>query len=264
MKMSRLSALPILLASATALAQFEGVVEMKMTSPQGAGGNAKAFVSKAATRTELEMQVGKGQAAGMPAGMKMVMLMKLANPDVVYSINDAQKTYAVIDTKKMRDQMPGKEKEPKYSVKKIGSDTVAGYACEKVLITSDQPKSMETEACVAKEAFGGSSWYQSMMRNQQGGAGTWKAMKDAGIEGFPVRTVMREKGKPEVLATMEVVKIEKKALPSSLFEIPAGYKETSMMGSISPEAAKQMEEAMKNMTPEQRKQIEEMMKKRGQ
>jgi hypothetical protein len=58
-----------------------------------------------------------------------------------------------------------------------------------------------------------------------------------------------------------------------MFEIPPGYKETSMMGVMAqtPEQAKQMEaaqkqmkEAMDKMTPEQRKQMEEMMKKMGQ
>ena len=62
----------------------------------------------------------------------------------------------------------------------------------------------------------------------------------------------------------ELVKAEKRALPASTFEVPAGYKETSMMGTMmSPEQQKQMEDAMKNMTPEQRKMMEEMMKKGG-
>jgi len=61
-------------------------------------------------------------------------------------------------------------------------------------------------------------------------------------------------------------------LAGSLFEIPPGYKETSMFGAFAqtPEQAKQMEDAqkqlegaMKNMTPEQRKMMEEMMKKQG-
>jgi hypothetical protein len=258
----RLSALALLLASAPALAQFEGVVDMKMTMREGSG-TGKAFISKAASRSEIDIRAPKMEGAGRPAGFKMVMIQKLAQPNVVYSINDEQKTYAVIDTKKMREGLP-KDKEPKYAVKRIGSDSVSGYGCEKVLITNDKAPTQETEACIAKDILGSSAWYQAMSRNQDGSASMFKAMKDAGVEGFPVRMVMREKGKSEPNATMEIVKVEKRALPASLFEIPPGYSETSMMGTMmTPESAKQMEEMMKKLTPEQRKQIEEMMKKKG-
>jgi hypothetical protein len=58
---------------------------------------------------------------------------------------------------------------------------------------------------------------------------------------------------------MEIVKVERRKLPASLFEVPAGYRETSMMGMMAqtPEqqkqledAQKKMEEAMKDMSPE--------------
>ena len=92
-----------------------------------------------------------------------------------------------------------------------------------------------------------------------------KALQDAGADGFFVKMVTREKGKAEPLTTMELTKAEKKSLPASLFEVPAGYtKQEGMMGAagaMSPEAAEQMKKAMENMTPEQRKQMEEMMKK---
>ena len=49
-----------------------------------------------------------------------------------------------------------------------------------------------------------------------------------------------------------------------LIQIPAGYRETSMMGTMmSPEQQKQIDDAMKNLTPEQRKMFEQMMKKQG-
>ena len=255
-------ALPLLLVSATALAQFEGVVDMKMTMREGRG-TGRAYISKAATRSEIEMKAAVPQASGQSAGMKMVMIQKLDTPDVVISVNDDTKTYAVIDVRKMKEGAP-KEKAPKYSVRRTGADSVAGYACQKVLVTNDKAPDQETEACLAKDILGSSAWYEAMNRSQDGSAGMFKAMKDAGVEGFPVRMVMREKGKAEPQATMEIVKVEKKALPSSLFEVPKGYTETSMMGTMmSPEAARQMEEMMKKMTPEQRRQLEEMMKKKG-
>ena len=77
------------------------------------------------------------------------------------------------------------------------------------------------------------------------------------------------KGNPKPVATMELTKAEKKSLPASMFEIPAGYtKQEGMMGAAgvmaSPEQQEQMRKAMENLTPEQRKQIEDMMKARQQ
>jgi len=77
---------------------------------------------------------------------------------------------------------------------------------------------------------------------------------------------------------MEVVKIDKKSLPASTFEIPADYTKSEgglmdMMGGMSGpqadeankkmgEAQQRMQEALKNMSPEQREMIEKMMKQR--
>src|SRR5262245_24266480 len=87
------------LSATPALAQFEGVLEMKMhgggAGPGGqkheASGSHKIYVSPAGVRTEMEMSMG-----GM-GGMRMVMLMLHKEPNVLYQINDAQKSYSVMD-----------------------------------------------------------------------------------------------------------------------------------------------------------------------
>jgi hypothetical protein len=65
---------------------------------------------------------------------------------------------------------------------------------------------------------------------------------------------------------MELVRAEGRPVPSSMFEVPAGYKEedqTSMaMGQMSPEQQENMKKAMESLTPEQRKAMEDAMKKR--
>jgi hypothetical protein len=99
--------------------------------------------------------------------------------------------------------------------------------------------------------------------------GLAKALKDAGADGMPLRSVVNtpDGGK----AVMEVVKVEKKSLPASTFDIPEGYTKSAggmmdMMGGMSgpqaDEAKKKMDEALKNMSPEQREMIEKMMKQR--
>ena len=269
-------AFALLFAAGVAKAQFEGVAEMKI-STTGAGhdqmtmnGSGKTYISKTGWRSEIEMHNPEMAAATGGKPFRMVMFGKLAEPDIAYSINDAMKTYAVINTKEMRD-LAGKieKKEKKFSVTKLGKDSVAGLPCENVRVKEDQGK-QEIEACVSKEFLSG-DWLRAMQRGGRGG--DWmKALKDSGIEGYPVRMAMTMKDQPGVKTTMEITKVDRRSVPASMFAVPPGYKETSMMGNFAqtPEQAKQMEDAqkqlqkaMENMTPEQRKMIEEMMKKQG-
>jgi hypothetical protein len=248
------------LVATPVFAQFEGEITMKMTMREGAG-TGKNFISKAGVRSELDIQGSK-----MP--MKMTTLVRTATPDLVYLINDAQKSYTEIDVKKTREQLEktrGK-KEP-WAVKKLGRETVNGYACEHVLITRGDDAKSEMEWWTSKDIAGLS--YEAMRGLMRRGAdndeGILKALKDAGADGFAVKMITREKGNPNPVMTMELTKIEKKSVPAALFEIPAGYRKAEgmmgAMGAASPEQQEQMRKAMEKLTPEQRKQMEEMMQR---
>ncbi|HSB36224.1 MAG TPA: DUF4412 domain-containing protein, partial [Thermoanaerobaculia bacterium] len=281
MKLSmKTAAFALAISALPALAQFEGVIDMKMEGSSAApmSGTGRTYVTKGAWRTEMEMTSEKMKtdpeavkALGGKAAFKMVMLGKLSEPGISYMINDVAKTYSRLDAAEMAKNLP-KDKDRKWTVKRLGKDHVAGLACENVKATEEGKKS-EWELCVTKDIPSG-EWVRAMQRQQRGSQGLWmKALQDAGIDGYPVRMVMRESASGPVTMRMEATKVERRSLPGSLFEIPPGYKETGMMGMFvqTPEQAKQMEdaqkqlnEAMKNMTPEQRKQMEEMMKKMGQ
>ena len=127
----------------------------------------------------------------------------------------------------------------------------------------------EQELWTSKDVAGLS--YESMRglmrRGNENDDGMMKALRDAGVDGFVVKRIMREKGNPVPVATMELTKVEKKSLKPALFEIPAGYtKKEGMMGAASVMAppgagGEEMRKAMEGLSPEQRKQIEEMMKR---
>jgi hypothetical protein len=249
------------LAATPALAQFEGELAMKLTMREGSG-TGKAFISKAGARSELDIQT-----AQMP--IKVTTLVRTANPDVMYMINDQAKTYAEMDLRKLREQaakVRDRNKEA-WTVRKIGKETVNGYSCEHVLVTRSEDSKTEQDWWTSKDVAGLSfeSMRGLMRRGNQSDEGIMKALRDAGADGFVVKMVTREKGNPTPVSTMELTKAEKKSLPASLFEVPAGYtKQEGMMGTMgvmAPEAQDQMRKAMENLTPEQRKQIEDMMKK---
>jgi hypothetical protein len=253
------------LVAAPAVAQFEGELTMKLTMREG-NGTGRAYVSKAGARSELDIQT-----AQMP--VKMTTLMKASNPDVMYMINDQQKSYAEIDLVKMKEQAAKYREKTKetWSVKKLGRETVNGYSAEHILVTRAEDAKSEQELWTSKDisGLGYESMRGLMRRGNQGDEGMMKALRDAGVDGFVVKMITREKGNPAPLATMELTKVERKPLKAALFEIPADYtKKEGMMGAASvmapPGANDEMRKAMESLTPEQRKQMEEMMRRQQQ
>jgi hypothetical protein len=262
----------LLLAALPAYAQFEGVLEMKMTmagkdGETAGGGTMSVAVAKAGTRCEMNMQM-----SGM--GMKMVVLQKTDTPNTLYHINDANKTYAEIDLAKMREMAGQPPASKKYTVEKLGQETLLGYKTQHVLVTEKNPAAgngLTTEMWTAKDLLDYAAF--SKMQARPGKAGgdeaLVKALKDAGADGLPLKSVATTAEGTKV--TMEVVNVNKKTLAASMFEIPAGYSKAEggmmgMMGGMSgpqvDDAKKKMDEALKNMTPEQREMIEKMMKQR--
>jgi hypothetical protein len=269
----------LLLAAGPAFGQFEGVLEMKMTmaGPEGEGGGGGTMnvaVGKAGTRSEMNMQVG-------PMGMKMVMLQKNDTPDILYRINDANKSYTEIDQAKMREMAGQRQDARKYSVEKLGQENLLGYKTEHVLVKEENAaggKGMTSELWAAKDVLDYATFSKLQARRGKaaGDEAMLKALKDAGVDGMPLKAITTTGDGMKV--TMEVVKVDKKSLPASTFEIPQGYTKSEggmmdMLGGMSgpqgddaqkkmDEAQKRLQDAMKNMTPEQREMIEKMMKQR--
>lgn len=256
----RLSLGALLALPLAAAAQWEGSLEMKITG-RDTNGTSQALIGKAGARMQMEMTNSQLQKMGQ-GSMKMTMLVRTAEPGISYMINDAQKSYSRIDVKEMEKSLPARQKEAKWTVKRLGPDHVAGYACDRAVMSQEGSES-ENEVCVSKDIVGPASLFNSGRRGASG-ENLANALKANGLTGMPIRMIVREKAKPEALMTWELVKAEKRPVPASTFEIPAGYQEKSMVGTmLSPAQQKQMEDSMKNLTPEQRKMIEEMMKKKG-
>jgi hypothetical protein len=274
-KLAASAAIPLLAAATAAGAQFEGVATYKITTTGGQGhtieGTSKIYVAKTAYRMEMETDfggAGRGAGAGRaPKHMKMTMIGKVSDPDKLVMINDENKPYSVWDLKKMRGQAAAPAPDT-YTVRKLGNDKVAGVSCQKAVLTSS--KGSEIEVCMARDLTVSSDWFAAMTRRQRETNAWMQALKENGLEGFPVRYVLRRNGK-EALVTMELTSLDKKPLSASLFDVPADYKETDYaIGGMTPEqrkamadARKRIGEALEKMTPEQRKAYEDAMRKHG-
>jgi hypothetical protein len=275
-KLAATAVLAILPAAVVAAAQFEGVATYKITTSGGRGktveGTSKIFVAKTAYRMEMETDLGgalgqrKSAGGGAPGHMKMTMIGKVSEPDKMIMVNDQDRTYSIWDLKKMRGEAAPPQA-PTYTVKKLGSDKVAGIACEKALLTGSNGS--EIQVCMAKDLAVSSDWFAAMTRRQRETNAWMQALKQAGLQGFPVRYAMRRGN--DTVVTMELTSLDRTAPSASLFEIPAGYKETDIaIGGLTPEqrkamadARKRIEEQLGKMTPEQRKAYEDAMKKHG-
>ena len=262
----------LLLAAGPAFAQFEGVLEMKVTMAAkggegGASGTMNVAVGKAGTRSEMNMKMGQ-----MP--INMVVLQKNDTPDMIYRINDADKTYTEIDLAKMRGMASQMQKTPEYTVEKLGQETILGYQTQHVLVKEKNAANGDLtsmEMWTAKELLDYATYSKLQARPGKGDRekAMLKALKSAEADGMPIKAVTTASDGSK--STLEVVKAVKKSLPASTFEIPADYTKSAggmmdMMGGMSgpqaDEAKNRMDEALKNMPPEQREMIEKMMKQR--
>lgn len=254
----------VLVAGPAAAADFEGVVEGRITGVMA--GTFRAQVGKGGIRSEVEMGMPAGPKGGpqgmpgMPASMKQVTLQRRGEPGKVYMLDEARRSYRVIDAAQAREQLRDAPAE-KFTVKKVGKDRVAGFACEKVVATGEKSGAMEL--CVTGEIA--PEWAKSALDQGQGEGGLVAALRQAGVQGYPVRW-SRQDGRGGTVA-MELTSAKRQAVPASTFEVPAGYEEAKGMPGMPPgmsgEAAGQMEEALKQLSPEQRKQMEQMMKGQG-
>lgn len=225
------------------------LIEFKFTSSKGYTGTSQIKYSDYGSRVDFNMSVPQ-----MPGGGIVVStLIKKDTPDMVYTINDKNKTYS--ETKKSSAQQ---EDTKTYSVKKLGDETVSGYKCTRALVTEGNETS---EVWNTKDIAEYNKYAEAMNSNKK--IGSYKrqqALKDAGCDGFTVKMI--KKGDPrQGDLTMEMVKFEKKSFPKSDFEIPAGY--TKSEGAAAPAGGPQIksQQELMNMTPEERAKYAEELKK---
>lgn len=251
----------LLAGGAHAAGDFEGVLDMQIRLGEGAsamdGGTARIFISKDGTRNEMT-----GQAGAM--AIKSTILFRTAEPDKVYRLDEARKTYTVQDVPQSAGPAGGAAA---WKVEKLGEETILGYKTKHVRVTRDATVMEMWTARGLMDAEALSRMQASHKGNRPDEKALMQALQDADADGMPLRTVTRGQG-PATM-TMEVVAIDKKSPPSSLFQVPADYTEEKnpfaggMPGAGNEEVRKKMDEAMRNLSPEQRAAMERALKSMG-
>ncbi|HEY4221155.1 MAG TPA: DUF4412 domain-containing protein [Myxococcota bacterium] len=239
------SSLPALAAG------FEGSIEMSIKNDRAGAGALKLSLGDPGTVSELTMPTPQGS-------MVIKSLMQKAHPESVYLINDAQKTYSELPVPPQGAKMPGDDQT--WTVKKIGSEKIAGY--DTVHVTATGSRGDNFELWTAKDIMSSSDFVKAQGSGNRVPTQLVTALKDAGADGFFARLVAG--GKDGSKTTMELTKVTKGALPKNAFEIPTGYTKAAaglggMGGAIPPDVQKQMQDKMKTLTPEQQEAMKKAM-----
>ncbi len=184
---------------------FEGEITMTTTNA-GRPPQTTVYMVKG---TKLRFTSSTGPAAGGYAIFD-------ATAKKMTTVTDSQKTAMVIDLNNQvgADLASGGPGASKVTIDKTGkTDTVVGYSCE--IWKVKEANGGVGELCVGKGiAF----------PSVTGATAGW--MGQLG-DSFPLRVVISDPSGKEKMR-MEANKIEKKSLDESNFEVPAGYKTTSM------------------------------------
>jgi len=259
--MPRALTVALCLAAVPALG-FEGVIETKMTmnrgkmdgAPEGVptsfSGTGTITVKGLNSRMEQQMNV-----PGMGTGGKTVVIYR-ADEKTTYILNTASKTYS----KHAREPNEDESDSSKWTVKKLGKDTVAGRSVEHVQVQKTGSNEM-LDVWIDKNLISTGDLEKALSAGGGGQSGWFPALKKEGVAGVPLKVVSHN-AQGETGVTWEATSVKAQSVPDSVFAVPAGYTESKGYGGMgSGDAQQQRDQMMQKLSPEQRKQVEEMMKK---
>jgi hypothetical protein len=272
-------------------AHFEGVAELKIVAASSMRDlraerfepvvtSLRLLFTEAAWRLEKEIAPpGRlssfvGDLLGGHDTFRLVALGKVADPTKSWIVNDRTKTYALLVIEPSK-SLEGDDR--CWTIRRTGNDAVTGLACEKVA-AQRKDGSESWEACLSRDlpSMAMESLTHLPLGPTESGNHTdaerWiETARRSGVNGRPLRAISRERDGTEKLR-IEVVNVERRALPASLFEVPDGYRETTPLRATAQSAERERElerdekdlvESMKRWPPEPRKQLEPLLQMHG-
>ncbi|MCC6251323.1 MAG: DUF4412 domain-containing protein [Bacteroidia bacterium] len=192
----------------------------------------KIWNSNSGSRVEMDMEI-----PGMGAH-NTIVINPIDKPNISYLIDEQNKSYTEISNNDVDNN------DDFGTVEIVGKEKVNGYNCVHARIKSKGPtiEMWTTKDIPFYKEIANKNWNQGSKKAIE------NAFKNKEVEGVMVKMKGSEQGATYV---MELVKIEKKNIPGSMFKVPANYTKTA---SFDPSK-------MQNMSDEDRqKMLEEMMK----
>jgi len=219
---------------------FEGIMYMTTTVPGSAKAETKLFIGKKGVRTESRTSID-----GKSEGISMTVISPAETPDKVYVINAANGSCMEIDISKARSSDavdPFKD----AKIENLGKETVNGYNCTHIRI-SEAGKDTVIEMWVSRDILDYFTYARMQGGRDKSMSQLAERLKAEGLDGFPVKTLLKPSG-----VVTELTKVERSSLDDKLFAVPAN--------------AKKMEipTGPKGMTKEKMKEMQEFARKMQQ
>jgi hypothetical protein len=211
------------------LAGFEGEIDGTMTEGTDGGAAVPLMLRVRGNDVRIEVPEALARGSGGPAGKpSYVIIHQDAKKAVI--VSDATRQAMMVDLDAsdsfLRNIAPGLE--PRASSPRSASQPgetkitrtgrfarVAGYPCEEWEVTSDH---REAAACVASQA---APWFTFPMSKPPADRGWMAELMDG--KHVPLRFVAYDRDGTTEQRRVQVTRIEKKSLPATDFEPPAGY-----------------------------------------
>ena len=210
---------------------FEGEIDVqakdeKPTSSNKGPINVPLLLKDGKIRADVPANLaeGQGHVYGIydGPGKKISIVMDQQKQAIVIDLNkagDNLKTFSGVKGGHGPGGSGGSTKPPPKVTKTGKKDTVAGYSCE---IWEIQDEDSKGQVCVASE---GASWFSIPLSGAPAEYAWMAELMDG--KHFPLRFVGFDKKGAED-GRIEVTKIDKKSEAANQFEVPAGYKITTL------------------------------------
>lgn len=187
---------------------FEGVLVSKAVS-MGREMTTRLFVGRTGVRSEVHMP-------GPPVGIDLVHVIDFAHPEVGYQLNEAKRTFVALDLAAESRAAPPVD----FRVTRLADERVQGVPCRHALAVA--PGRGEFEVWTNRDILDYDRVASALASGPLAQDGLTPALRKAGVEGFVVKMVQRAQDR--VLLTLELEKIERRALDPALFRVPPGYR----------------------------------------
>jgi hypothetical protein len=202
--------------TSSAEAKFTGIMQMTMALPNGAA-DATYYFGSTAQRMDMVMKVNK-----IPDPLKTTVITKASSPDLAIIVNYQARTWTSVNLRTAAENATLLDFDSNYRLARIGRETLRGYSCEHINLRSTTEN---IDMWVSRDLGNFSTFSILQAQNPRlSNSALARTLKNAGIEGFPVKIVQKNTGGT---STMELSRISEKAVAASLFEVPEGFRKAA-------------------------------------
>ena len=185
--------------------------------------------SKGNVRMEMSRPIPTADGKGLLANL--IVIGSSDKPNETITIDDDKKTYTInhIDADSIKNPL-----KTQSVATKIGEEKLLGYNCVHARVISNNSlgsfyKSIDTTDIWRSNDIPVQEKFKALLKRFESKNGSFMystviagQLKQMGCDGFMMKLQMRSK---DYTMTDELVKVEHRDLSSSLFQVPAGYKE---------------------------------------